>query len=119
MQANSAKPLHILYHHRTQGRGAEGVHITSIVKSMEAMGHKVTILSPPGIDPTQHAGNAPVDKSNVKTSGIDSFWKFVSKNLPNFIFELAEIAYNLAAMRRLERSLATNRYDMIYERYAF
>jgi glycosyltransferase involved in cell wall biosynthesis len=119
MQANSSRQLHILYHHRTQGRGAEGVHITSIVRSMEAMGHKVTVLSPPGIDPFNTAGNAPVDKSNVKTAGIHSFWKFISKNLPNFMFELAEIAYNIPAMKRLEHTLSANHFDMIYERYAF
>ncbi|MDQ1363708.1 MAG: hypothetical protein QG652_1570 [Pseudomonadota bacterium] len=119
MQADYSHKLHILYHHRTQGRGAEGVHITSIVRSMEAMGHKVTVLSPPGIDPMNTAGNAPVDKSHVKTSGINTFWKFVSKNLPDFMFELAEIAYNIPAMRRLEKELSANHYDMIYERYAF
>jgi glycosyltransferase involved in cell wall biosynthesis len=119
MQADHSRKLHVLYHHRTQGRGAEGVHITSIVRSMEAMGHKVTVLSPPGIDPMNTAGNAPVDKSNVKTTGINSFWKFVSKNLPNFMFELAEIGYNIPAMRRLEKELASSHYDMIYERYAF
>ena len=119
MHAEHPAKLHILYHHRTQGRGAEGVHITSIVRSMETMGHKVTVLSPPGIDPMSTAGNAPVDKSNVKTSGINSFWKFVSKNLPNFMFELAEIGYNIPASRRLEKELSANRYDMIYERYAF
>ena len=36
--------LNILYHHRTQGRGAEGVHITSIVRALQAMGHSVTVL---------------------------------------------------------------------------
>ena len=113
------KKYKILYHHRTQGRGAEGVHITSIVKSLESMGHSVTVLSPPGIDPMTHAGNAPVDKSKIKTSGINSFWKFVSNNLPNFMFEFAEIAYNLSAMRRLEKELSGQSYDMIYERYAF
>ena len=111
--------MKILYHHRTQGRGAEGVHITSIVKSFEKMGHEVTVLSPPGVDPMHHAGNAPVDKSNVKTSGINSVWKFISKNLPNFMFEFAEILYNLPARRRLSKALSTQQYDMIYERYAF
>lgn len=116
---NNNKKYRILYHHRTQGRGAEGVHITSIVNALESMGHSVTVLSPPGIDPLKHAGNAPVDKSHVKTSGINSIWKFISNNLPNFMFELAEVAYNIPAMRRLERELSSQKYDMIYERYAF
>ncbi len=115
----ATKKLNILYHHRTQGRGAEGVHITSIVNAFEAMGHNVKVLSPPGINPLESAGNAPVDKSNVRTSGVNSLWKFISKNLPNFIFEFAEIAYNVPAMRSLEKELSSNKYDLIYERYAF
>jgi len=113
------KKLNILYHHRTQGRGAEGVHITSIVKALESLGHSVNVLSPPGIDPLNNAGNAPVDKSNVKTTGVNSLWKFISKHLPNFIFELIEIFYNFPAMNRLEKELTRNNYDLIYERYAF
>jgi glycosyltransferase involved in cell wall biosynthesis len=114
-----SQQLNILYHHRTQGRGAEGVHITSIVKALKAQGHTVTIVSPPGIDPLQHAGNAPVDKSNVKTSGLDTIWKFISKYLPNFLFEIIEILYNIPANQRLSKELDLNHYDLIYERYAF
>ena len=111
--------LNILYHHRTQGRGAEGVHITSIVSALEKLGHNVTVLSPPGVDPLKHAGNAPVDKSNVKTSGLDSLWKFISKYIPNIGFEIIEILYNIPASRRLEKELSSKTYDLIYERYAF
>ncbi|VAW65938.1 hypothetical protein MNBD_GAMMA09-231 [hydrothermal vent metagenome] len=115
----STKPLNILYHHRTQGRGAEGVHITSIVKALEDLGHTVTIISPPGIDPMSNAGNAPIDKSKVSTSGINSVWKFISKNLPNFLFELIEIFYNIPSSIHLEKELSSGKYDLIYERYAF
>lgn len=111
--------LNILYHHRTQGRGAEGVHIVSIVRALEAMGHSVTVLSPPGVDPLDPAHNTPVDKSRVKTGGIQTLWKWISKHLPNFLFELAEIAYNITAHSRLKRLLATQKFDLIYERYAF
>ena len=115
----TSKRLNILYHHRTQGRGAEGVHIISIVNALEEMGHDVTILSPPGIDPRKDAGNAPVDKSNVRTSGINTLWKFISKKMPNVFFELIEILYNIIAYRRLSYHLRSNNYDLIYERYAF
>ena len=113
------KPLKILYHHRTQGRGAEGVHITSIVQALEQMGHYVKVLSPPGVNPLSSAGNAPVDKSEVKTSGISTLWKMISTHLPNFIFELLEIVYNIPSSIRLEKELSTTSYDLIYERYAF
>ena len=113
------RPLKILYHHRTQGRGAEGVHIASIVRELEKAGHQVKVLSPAGVDPLSKAGAAPVDKANVKTQGVGSLWKFISKKLPNFLFEIAEIFYNIVAARALERELAREKYDLIYERYAF
>lgn len=111
--------LNILYHHRTQGRGAEGVHITSIVRALQAMGHSVTVLSPPGVDPLNPGHNAPVDKSSVKTGGVQTLWKWISRHLPNFLFELAEIGYNLPAWWRLRRMLTTQKFDLVYERYAF
>lgn len=114
------KPLRILYHHRTQGRGAEAVHISSIVHALQEMGHSVTVLSPPGIDPMDPASSAPVDKAKgAQTSGMQTFWKFVSRHLPNFMFELAEIAYNVPAYRRLQAALGAGQFDLVYERYAF
>ena len=113
------KKLNILYHHRTQGRGAEGTHIISIIRGFEALGHTVTLVSPPGIDPLKEVGAPPVDKTNVRTSGLQSFWKFVSKHMPNPVFELAEIAYNLQARRLLEQAVKQDHFDMIFERYAF
>jgi len=111
--------LNILYHHRTQGRGAEGVHISSIVRALEKLGHRVTMLSPPGIDPLGAAGNAPVDKSNVSTRGVQTVWKWISRYLPNALFEMGEILYNIPAARRLGKALAAQHYDIVYERYAF
>ena len=113
------RPLRILYHHRTQGRGAEGVHIISIVHALEKLGHHVTVLSPSGVDPLKGAGDAPVDKAKVKTQGMQTIWKWVSRHLPNALFELAEILYNIPAARRLEKALRAQAYDIIYERYAF
>ncbi|MFK5947647.1 MAG: glycosyltransferase family 4 protein [Methylococcales bacterium] len=91
----------------------------SIVNALQDMGHIVKVLSPPGIDPVKTAGNAPVDKSDVKTSGINSIWKFLSKHTPNVIFEFVEIFYNVFAAKKLEEELSKNSYDIIYERYAF
>lgn len=113
------KSLNIIYHHRTQGRGAEGTHIMSIVKAFEELGHNVTIISPPGIDPRKEIGAPPVDKTKVKTSGVQSIWKIISKYLPNPFFELMEIAYNVPAYRKLKKEMQNKDYDFIFERYAF
>lgn len=113
------RPLRILYHHRTQGRGAEGLHVASIVRALQSQGHEVTVVSPPGIDPLDPASSAPVDKAAVRTQGLQSLWKMVSRHLPNALFELAEIGYNVPAGLRLRRELKRRRYDLVYERYAF
>lgn len=111
--------LRILYHHRTQGRGAEGLHIRSIVEALRDMGHAVTVLSPPGVDPLAAESDIPVDKTSVSTSGVQSLWKWVSRHLGGVVFELAEIAYNLPAWWRTRRLLRTGQFDLVYERYAF
>lgn len=111
--------LRILYHHRTQGRGAEGLHIRSIVEALRAAGHEVTVLSPPGIDPMSTDADAPVDKAQVRTRGLQSIWKWISRRLAGTLFEFAEIAYNLPAWFRLKRALRRKDFDLVYERYAF
>ena len=113
------RSLRILYHHRTQGRGAEGTHISSIVNALRILGHSVTVVSPPGIDPLDPANSIPVDKSHVHTRGIGTLWKFTSKYLPNFLFEIVEIFYNIPVHFRLKTVLASQKFDLIYERYAF
>ncbi len=95
------------------------MHIKSIVLALQAMGHSVTIVSPPGVDPLNPASSAPVDKSRVKTTGVQTLWKWISRYLPNSLFELTEIAYNVPAYVRLQRLVTSQSFDLIYERYAF
>ena len=40
--------MNILYSHRTQGKRVEAVHIMGIVNGLRKLGHKVTIIGPPG-----------------------------------------------------------------------
>jgi glycosyltransferase involved in cell wall biosynthesis len=111
--------MRILYHHRTQGRGAEGNHIVSIVSALRALGHHVDVLSPPGVDPFDPAATIPVDKAKTTTRGWSSVWKLMSRKLPNWLFEIAEVVYNVPAYFRLRKALAAGRYDLLFERYAF
>ncbi|WP_096360802.1 glycosyltransferase family 4 protein [Sulfuricaulis limicola] len=112
------RPLHVLYHHRTQGRGAEGNHIVSVVSALRQLGHQVRVISPGGVDPFSK-DTAPVDKASTKVTGISRVWRFVSRHFPNWLFELAEMAYNIPAYFRVSRELRAVRYDLVYERYAF
>jgi glycosyltransferase involved in cell wall biosynthesis len=111
--------MRILYHHRTQGRGAEGNHIVSIVTALRALGHQVDVLSPPGVDPFDPASTIPVDKAKTQTRGWGSLWKLMSRKFPDWLFEIAELFYNVPAYLRLRRALATGQYDLVFERYAF
>ena len=111
--------MRILYHHRTQGRGAEGNHIVSIVTALRALGHQVDVLSPPGVDPFDPASTIPVDKAKTQTRGWGSLWKLMSRKLPNWLFEFAELFYNVPAYFRLRRALSRGKYDLLFERYAF
>lgn len=111
--------MKILYHHRTMARGAEGTHIISIINGFKKLGHDVYIVSPPGIETFKVAGGRPIDKSEVKTAGINSLWKLLSRHAPQFGFEIFELFYNLYAIVKLY--MEVNRQgavDLIYERNA-
>jgi putative intracellular protease/amidase len=54
--------MDILYHHRTQGTGAEGVHIAYIIKGFRDLGFDVHVVSPNGADPVKTAGSNPYTK---------------------------------------------------------
>lgn len=111
--------MKILYHHRTMARGAEGTHIISIVNGFKKLGHDVFIVSPPGVDTLKVAGGRPIDKSEVKTTGINSFWKLLSRHAPQFGFEISEFLYNLYAIVKLSMEVKRQGpIDLIYERNA-
>ncbi|MEY4754709.1 MAG: hypothetical protein RJA44_2384, partial [Pseudomonadota bacterium] len=46
-----SKLRRVLYHHRTQGKAVEGVHIRGITDAFRAEGVKVDVISLPGADP--------------------------------------------------------------------
>jgi len=107
----------ILYHHRTQGQGAEGVHIRGIVKGLRNCGYQVDIVSPPGIDPFKIPAK-PAQVSSNKGSFFNRFWHTLSENMPQIAFESMELGYNMYAYKSLNKVLSQNNYDFLYERYA-
>ena len=105
--------MRILYLHRTQAKGVEGVHIGEIVNAWRHLGHDVKILSPVG---DQLVGD--VDVSGVAAASIKHrFQRFLSGYLPEFLFELVELAYNFATVRQAKR-VGAEATDFIFERYA-
>lgn len=111
--------MEFIYHHRTQGRGGEGVHIMSIVRALESEGHAVEIVSPPGVDPRRAATEAPPDKAETRETGIRRLWKWISAGCPQMVFEALELAYNFFATGRLLTAIRSHPRAVYYERYAF
>ena len=105
--------MNILFHFRTQGTGAEGVHIAGIAGAFRRLGHRVVFVSPGSVDPTATAGANPF---RAKNRGLLSR---LAAHAPRFVFELLEIAYNGIAGCRLAALLNDEHFDLIYERHAF
>lgn len=112
--------LRILYHHRTQGRGGEGVHIREVVMALRELGCIVQMQEAPGVD----ALNAEEvqDKKNTDIADralVSRVFKYLSLRAPQFLFEIAELSYNLWALFPLTGKLKNGSVDVFYERYAF
>lgn len=104
--------MRVFYHHRTQGTGAEGVHISSFAKGLEELGHTVTVIGPPGVvlDP---------NRTNPSTSSrLGALLGTIARKTPQALFETMEMAYNLNAYPRLSREVTQHKPTFIYERYA-
>lgn len=93
--------MRILYHHRTLGDGAEGIHIREIVKAFRKIGHEVQVVGPAG-------------EMDGQNPGILGKMKLI---IPSFIFEVLEIAYNLYGFVTLYKAARSFKPDFIYDRY--
>jgi glycosyltransferase involved in cell wall biosynthesis len=96
--------MKILYHHRTMGDGAEGIHIREIVSALRSLGHEVRVVALAG-DPTQSAA--------LRSSGAAKLRRVI----PSAAYEIAEIAYNMVGYRRLMEAIRQFSPDVIYDRY--
>jgi glycosyltransferase involved in cell wall biosynthesis len=94
----------ILYHHRTLGDGAEGIHVKEMIAAFRALGHDVIVLSPVG-------------EKTGQPSNTRSVAERVKKLLPRACFEMLEIGYNAAAFLALFRLVRKHKPDFIYDRY--
>lgn len=102
----------VLYHHRTQGKAVEGVHIRGITDALRAEGVAVDVISLPGADPYASPGAMSPTKQA-------KWWMKLVVRLPESLFELVELAYNLIAGWRIRSYLNVHPdVDFIYERYS-
>ena len=96
--------MRILYSHRIQSRDGQSVHVEQMVAALRAAGHEVLVVGPAFY---QQAAFGAESKLVV----------WVRAHLPGALGELAELAYNLPAYRRLRRTAGSFQPDIIYERY--
>jgi glycosyltransferase involved in cell wall biosynthesis len=102
----------VLYHHRTQGKAVEGVHIRGIADALRAEGLAVDIISLPGADPySSPKAMSPTQQARK--------WMGLVNRLPEPLFELTELAYNLVAAWRVGGYLRQHPdLAFMYERYS-
>jgi glycosyltransferase involved in cell wall biosynthesis len=96
--------LRILYSHRIQSRDGQSVHVEELVAAFRELGHEVVVVGP----------------GFYAEAGFGQESRMVAvlrRRLPGALAELAELAYNLPAYRRLRAACAALRPDLIYERY--
>lgn len=96
--------MKILYHHRTMGDGAEGIHIGEMVSALRAVGHEVLVVALTG-DPT-----SPVPGRVSRVSVLHRL-------IPSFAYEVAELAYNVIGYGRVMEAVRAFRPAVIYDRY--
>ncbi|MEC8556781.1 MAG: glycosyltransferase family 4 protein [Planctomycetota bacterium] len=106
---DSKDRLRILYHHRTLADGAEGIHIREMVAAFRELGHEVLVVSPVG----ESQETKPVS-GQAKQPG---FLHRVKHWVPRIGYELAELGYNVLAIRRLRKAIDEFKPDLIYDRY--
>jgi glycosyltransferase involved in cell wall biosynthesis len=96
--------MRILFSHRVGSRDGQSVHIEELVGALRQAGHEVLVVGPGLYDRARFGGE----------SGVVAR---IRRYLPRAVSELAELAYNLPAYRRLDRACRSFHPDIIYERY--
>jgi glycosyltransferase involved in cell wall biosynthesis len=94
----------ILYHHRTLGDGAEGIHVSAMVQAFRDLDHVVRVSALIG------------GKTNVATPRTRVLTR-LRRAIPRTAYETLELGYSLVGRRSLVRAIAEWRPDVIYERY--
>ena len=95
--------MKILVHHRIASRDGQTVHLEELVAALRRRGHDLIVVGP-GIGGTDFGGSL-------------GFVDWIKKVLPQSLYELAELAYNLPAFIRLARAVHGFHPDVIYERF--
>ena len=96
--------MRILYSHRIGSRDGQSVHIDELVAALRRIGHEVLVVGPASYEQADFGWD----------SGLVAV---IRRHFPKAVNELAELAYNIPAYRRLRRAFVSFKPDLIYERY--
>jgi glycosyltransferase involved in cell wall biosynthesis len=96
--------MRILYSHRIQSRDGQSVHVEELIAAFRQAGHEVRVVGPGFYDAGDFGGESRVVAR-------------LRALLPGALHEIAELAYNVPAYRRLRRACREFQPDLIYERY--
>lgn len=103
--------LRILYHHRTRGDGAEGVHINEMITAFRELGHQVELCCPRAARRPPGLSLGMTGMSLAESKGFLGWLRLLRR-------QGLELSYNLVSLGRLSVRLARQRPDFIYERYS-
>ena len=96
--------MRILYSHRIQSRDGQSVHVEEMIAALRAEGAEVLVVGPGFYEQSGFGGES-------------RLVALARRLLPGALAEIAELAYNIPAYRRLRRAARAFRPDLIYERY--
>ena len=97
--------MRILYHHRTRGEDAQGIHIRALVEAFRDQGHRVRLVGPP---------RRRVQGAGARGPGL----RVRGRALPGWAYEALALAYNVPAFFLLCGAILRERPHLVYERYA-
>ncbi len=103
--------MKILYHHRTRGDGAEGVHIQEMATAFEELGHTVEFCSPRNAKREPGLLKGMTGMSAAESAGLIGGLRLRFR-------QSLEIAYNAVSFSRICWHVLHYRPDIIYERYS-
>jgi len=96
--------MKLLYHHRTLGDGAEGIHIREMVRAFRDLGHQVEVIGPVG---------EAVPGTSKKSRTLER----IKRAIPHVLYEFLEILYTGHCFLKTVSAIRAFRPDFIYDRY--
>lgn len=102
--------MKIIYHHRTRGEDAQGIHIQSLQDAWSELGHDVYEVS---LGRAQ-SGKAQPTNGHHKNTQKHSEGR---GTLGSLIYEGLSLGYNVYGMHNLQKAIKAHQPALIYERY--